>query len=84
MKKSNKSLTSEYTHAIVKLVKQVKISKVQPSFTKVKLNSAAKIGTSRMFVELDCTACSRNAEQFEMRNVKVPDKEACNGSTICK
>ena len=70
MKKSNKSLTSKYTHAIVKLVKQVKKSKVQPSFAKVKLNSAAKIGTSRMFVELDCTACSRNAERFELMELK--------------
>ncbi len=70
-------MTSEYTHVIVKLVKQVKKSKVQPSFTKVKLNSAAKIGTSRMFVELDCTACSRNAEQFEIAERKSSqNKEA--------
>ena len=51
MKKSNKYLTLKYSSAILKLLKQVKISKVLPSFNLVRLNFAAKNSVSRIFVE---------------------------------
>ena len=51
---------------IVKMSERVKESNVLPSFVLLELDFAAKNGTSRMFVELDCTAFYGNAKQFEL------------------
>ncbi|MBQ3980477.1 MAG: hypothetical protein II631_00325, partial [Treponema sp.] len=59
-------MTLNFLCDIVKVPERVKISNVLPSFVLLELDFAAKNGTSRAFVELDCTACPRNAKQFEL------------------
>lgn len=57
-------MTRNLFYAIVKLVKQVRKSNNSPSFTKTRLNFAAKTGVTRMFVKHGYTArTTGNAKQ---------------------